>query len=97
METKEDVKINNIVLNIGKKEISLTVEQAKKLKSMLNDLFGKEIIKEVKHEHHYDWWYKPYFVQQNYPKWNDNIVYCADQKKTNLADFKASALMLKVD
>lgn len=106
METKqEEVKINNIVLNVGKKEIVLTVEQAKKLKSLLEDLFGKEIIKEVKHEHHYDWWYRPYYVEKKWPSFNDNIFYCdaklsdsTAKKNVGLkADYTANSLMLKVD
>lgn len=67
---KENVcEVKKIVFKIDDKEISLTVEQAKKLKEILGDMFGREIIKEVieKHIHDYNhyWKYteplKPYF------------------------------------
>ena len=47
MEKVERVEVKKIQLKIGKKEISLTPDEAKKLKEVLNDLFDKEIIKEV--------------------------------------------------
>jgi hypothetical protein len=46
-------EVKKIVLNIDGKEISLTMEQAKKLKDILSELFGKEIIKEVIREINY--------------------------------------------
>ncbi len=60
-----DIAIKKVVLNLGGKEISLTIEQAKKLKGSLEELFGKEIIKEVIHDHHYDWHWRyrdPYYA-----------------------------------
>lgn len=54
MEDKVEVK--KIVLNISGKEVSLTVEQAKKLKGMLEEIFGKVV---EEHHHHYDRWYYP--------------------------------------
>ena len=35
------VKINSIELTIGKDKIKLTVEEARELNNILNDLFGK--------------------------------------------------------
>jgi hypothetical protein len=46
-------EVKKIVLNINGKEISLSIEQAKKLKDILGELFGKEIIKEVIREINY--------------------------------------------
>ena len=40
----KEIKINSINLTIGKKEISLTVEEAKKLKEALNTLFAEAIV-----------------------------------------------------
>ena len=98
MKESEEVKINNIVLNVGKKEIVLSVDQAKKLKGLLEDLFGKEVIKEVKHEHHYDWYYKPWHYKYG------NQVYCSSKTEDNSAQFqeylslsKNSDLNLKID
>lgn len=62
---EKDGKIEKVVLNVEGEKISLSVEQAKKLKTLLDELFGKEIIynKEVVEKHHYhDWYYKPYQI-----------------------------------
>ena len=68
MEQKEKqmgqtgVEVTNVSIKIGKKELNLTVKEAKELKSVLNELFEKEVVKEV---HHYSdrWWYQPYYNQ----------------------------------
>lgn len=44
----KQVEISSLNLLVGKREISLTLEEAKKLKKALDDLFGKEV-----HEHHF--------------------------------------------
>jgi hypothetical protein len=44
MEVKAEIK--KVVLKVSDKEISLSVDEAKKLKELLNELFGKEIVKE---------------------------------------------------
>jgi len=36
-------KVTKIVLEVGNKEIELTVKEAKELKCVLSDLFGKEV------------------------------------------------------
>ena len=59
----EKVEIKNIEFKVGKKQLNLTVEEAKKLKSILDELFGKEIIKEIKEIYHpyfpyYRWWWE---------------------------------------
>ena len=60
------VKIKSVEIEVGEKKFNLTVEEAKKLKNVLDELFGKEIIKEVKEIHHHDghshswaYWYPP--------------------------------------
>ena len=83
MTKTQETEIKRVVLNLGGKEISLTIEQCKKLKDVLNDMFGKEIIKEVivDHRHHYDWWYsRPYYsttILSADVKYDKNIVYCS--------------------
>jgi hypothetical protein len=59
-KTEKEVKLDKIVLSIDGTKIPLSVEQAKKLKEVLSDLFGKEIIKEI---HHNSWWYRPFWSQ----------------------------------
>lgn len=48
--------IDSITIKLGKKTIVLSTEEAQKLKSALDGLFGKEVVKEVVHEHHYPYW-----------------------------------------
>ena len=77
----KEVNIEKMVLNIEGEKVSLTIEQAKKLKGILDELFGKEIIKEVvKEKHHYhDYYYRPYIYKQwEYPTYP--IVYCSTSK-----------------
>ena len=61
-EEKEDIKIEKMILNIDGEKISLTIEQSKKLKKILDELFGKEIIKEVEHHYHNGWYYRPWAI-----------------------------------
>lgn len=77
---KKEVKIEKMVLNIDGEKVSLSMEQAKKLKNVLDELFGREVIKEVIRNHHYyDWVYRPYYWGQvTTPDWRDNITYCSN-------------------
>jgi len=59
------VQIKSVEIEVGKKKFNLTVEEAKKLKNVLDELFGKEIIKEVKEIHHHDGHSHPWYW--NYP------------------------------
>lgn len=81
MEKNKDVKIEKMVLNIEGEKVSLSMEQAKKLKNILDELFGKEIIKEVVEKHHYhnDWYYRPYQILCGTSASPDtNKFFCAD-------------------
>ena len=70
----KEMEIKKIVLKLNDKEVSLTIDEAKKLKELLSELFGKDIIKEVvKEEHHYHDHYRPYWYY-NEPYWSSNTV-----------------------
>ena len=47
----KEIKINEIVIGIGKKEIRLSPDEAKQLAEQLNKLFLSKVV----HEHHHDW------------------------------------------
>lgn len=49
--------IKKVVLQLGKKEIELSVDEAKKLHEALNELFEAKVVKEVVHHHDYPRWY----------------------------------------
>ncbi len=63
MENKTEIK--KIVLQLGKKEVELTVEECKKLKEVLSEMFGKEVVREVHHDH-WNRWY-----------WDSPRIYCS--------------------
>ena len=64
-----DVEIKEIRLKLNDKEISLTVKEAKKLQSLLENLFGDKIVheKEVEHHYHHDYFPRYYFTPS--PAW----------------------------
>ena len=57
MDKSKGTVVKKIVLQVRGKEISLTVEEAKELKQILADMFGKEVII---HERTYPWLPWPY-------------------------------------
>lgn len=44
MKKTDEAKIEKVVLNLGGEKVSLTPEQAQKLRTLLNDLFGQQIV-----------------------------------------------------
>ncbi len=58
---KEDIEITRIKLRLDGKIVELTVAQAKKLKNSLDELFGKEIVREV-HHHGWHWYYNTPYI-----------------------------------
>ena len=71
--SKEE-KIDRVILKIGEKEIELTVEEARKLKTVLDDMLGdQQIVREWDDRWfwHYDHWkWNPVLIPANplYPK-----------------------------
>ena len=61
----KEVSIKKVVLSIGKKEIELTVEEARQLKDSLDQVFGKEVVRETIIERRIDWqwiWPQPTYT-----------------------------------
>lgn len=71
----KEVRITTVSIEIGKKKIDLTVEEAKQLLEILSDTFGEKIntiIKEI--EIHHDW-YRPYVIYTDPPtRWQPYIA-----------------------
>ena len=75
----DKVEIKTVNIQVGKKQLSLTVEEAKKLKEVLGELFGKEIVKEVNEIHHYDHYpYRWYWDYQPTTPITSPIFYCSN-------------------
>ena len=51
--------IKKIVLDLGKKQVELTPEQAKKLKAALDEMFGERVVREVYPNDYWRWY--PYW------------------------------------
>jgi hypothetical protein len=64
VETDKQMGISKIVVKMGKREIDLSVEDAKNLFRLLEEMFGEKI-KEVHHDHYYPRWL-----------WNYPTYYC---------------------
>lgn len=91
MEAKaKEIAIDSLNIKIGGREISLTIEEAKKLKTALEDLFGKDIIKIVEHQWHYSQPYHPY-----YPRWGE--VWCGGTVAGTNPDLLAPKVFNAVD
>ena len=68
----EKVEIKSIKIKIGKVEANITIEEAKKLKGLLEDIFGKE--KEVVTIPSY-----PIYIDRCRPYWYcDGVTYCSN-------------------
>ena len=70
------VRINKIVLQIGSKEVSLSVEEAKRLKGLLDEMYGSVIVE--RHDH---WNWRPY-----QPHW-DTFTYSSEGNTKISNDF----------
>jgi hypothetical protein len=99
LEVQKEVAVKKVVVQLGKKELILDINDAKELQKVLNELFGQVIVekKVVEEHHHYD--HKPFYW--NYPyisygsttsgqfKYDNNVVYCANSSSTFPAKFEA--------
>jgi len=86
--------IKEIKLQLGQKEVSLTVEEAKKLKEALDELFNKSVVTEVPIPYPYPiwrWWY---------PTWGfstaDGVYRITNTACTVGYDSNTNAMTLKV-
>jgi len=56
---EKGVEIKSVKLCIGKREIDLTIDEARKLKNALDELLGKETIREVHIHDEWSWHWSP--------------------------------------
>lgn len=56
-DKKPEVTIKKIVINLGRRELVLTTEEAQQLRAALNKLFREKVVKVTEeHHHHYPTW-----------------------------------------
>ena len=82
---EKEIEITKVVLKLGAREVELTVDEARKLKSALDGLFKeKEIVREVHHHDYWRWyWNQPIYnpITTTYP--SKPAFYCT----TNVAGY----------
>ena len=78
-------KIEKIVLNIGDKEIDLSLDEAKELKSILNKLFGtKETVIWRDRDVYIPRPYPVWIQRREYPDWSHwDIICTSDSNSTS--------------
>ncbi len=90
--------VKKVVLDLGGKEISLTLKQAKNLQSALDELFGERVRIEKTVEHIHDYLPQPYYSPQPAPwHWRHrDTIWCSGDNKSK-ASFKGGTVMLALD
>lgn len=89
-----DIGIKNICIKLGKREITLSIEDAKSLKLALEELFETET--KVIHEHTHD--HTPYYYNPCYPPFtlttttgSDVLTITADNTTINEMELRATS------
>lgn len=78
------VEIKTLKIKMGKKEVEITVDEARKLHEVLEQLFGSKVTNEIHHHDHYPWgggypWAvpcRPYYFDNTAPSWSTDTVFC---------------------
>lgn len=65
---KNRIEVKSVKLQLGRKEVELTIDEAKKLKAALDDMFTSKVVREFYH----GWYYYPTYT---YTKENPQITY----------------------
>jgi hypothetical protein len=78
---EKEIKISEIVIELGKREIKLTPDEARKLKELLSEMFGKDTI-----IYRDSWYYRPFYPQ--YPNYyytytTSNYINCGSAGGTS--------------
>ena len=88
-DTNQDkVDVKKVVIQMGRRELTLDIDEAKELRGVLNSLFGEVVVERRVEEHHhhhdnYPWYWKynqPFWSSQNSPlryESKNDIVYCS--------------------
>lgn len=81
---EKEVKIQSIKILMGKREFELSIEEAKKLKQALEEIFGTKVIENTKHIYHHDYyrWFQPYYSSsfESPKEYAFGTVYCSNLK-----------------
>ena len=92
----KEVAVTHIKILMGKREVELTVEEAKKLKAALEEIFGQKVVEKTEHIHHYDYWPKWYKYYDSPVKYDFGEVYCSDRSKNTIRGSSDNTLCLSI-
>lgn len=88
---EDKIEIKSVEIQLGKEKVKITIEQAKKLKDLLDDMFGKEIVREKHHYHNsYPW-------RWHWDCSNVSPLYVGDNSGTITYGASTQSLCLKVE
>ena len=62
MSKKKDVNISLITVEIGEAEIALTIDQARELRTALDEVLGKEVVERIIERPYYPYTWQPYTI-----------------------------------
>lgn len=66
---KTKIEVSSVTVRIGKKELTLSLDEVRDLRQALDKAFEKEtIVKEIHHHNDY-WWNRPHIT------WNTSLTY----------------------
>jgi len=88
--------LTKLTLQIGKKEIELSEKEARELKTVLEDLFGKSVEQIIKHEYVPSWrpYWTPYYYDGGLTALTSDSVNAAQNLRT---DYSHVCLSLNQD
>ncbi len=79
LQSEKQIEIKKVTIRMGEREVSISIPEAKRLQEVLNELFGKEVIKEIlikEYHHHHD--HYPTYPYQPIWVYNDNKYLCGN-------------------
>lgn len=83
---EKEVSIQSIKILMGKKEVELSIDKAKKLHKALAEIFQEKVVEKTVHHYdyyrHYDW-NRFYCVDNSPKKFDFGTVYCSTTKGMN--------------
>jgi hypothetical protein len=85
--------IKELKLQLGEIEVVLTIDDAKKLKNALDELFGKEVVREVYYHDQppfWQWWYPTWSISTSSGPYRITNSACTAQFDTNTMTLKVS-------
>jgi hypothetical protein len=95
----EEKIIKSITLKIDDITLTIDIDKAKKLKAALEEMFGKEVIREVivqEHQHYYPFWFWQYQQPYRNQLYYGDRVMCGGTTAGTTAVYSSGNVTLKI-